>query len=420
MDSATLIGFSGFPTFGGTSYAAGDERHRELTGTRRDVAFAEMIEGDSLIAISFFLLAKLAVQTEFRFSAADANDPESVAIAEDWQAMLTGMSTPWGAVVSDAIYGVGWGYSVHEMTWDSRDGRAWLTGLHQLRQDSRYAWHWTDDGRIPTAFEQMTRSGQHATIPLDKCLHFRAVTTTMDPEGKPLLRSVYEDYRALKTISGNMVIGSTKDATGMVKAEVPFSIFASANDTGAADYTAANSMITTIKRDVSALQRGAREGLVVPSEINPDGSSTGFKISLLQGAGQRAFDHLAMAKYFEGREARGLLTQFLLLGTGKTGSFALSADQTELLGVALGGILDDLCDAFNRQVVAHLCDLSGTPPERRPRMVRGDIDKPNLAAVGALLAAATSGGHLTPTPQTEAHLRRLMGFPALDASDEAL
>ena len=27
---------------------------------------------------------------------------EAVAIAEDWQAMLTGMSTPWGAVVSDA------------------------------------------------------------------------------------------------------------------------------------------------------------------------------------------------------------------------------------------------------------------------------------------------------------------------------
>jgi len=413
------IGYSGFPTFGDRSFAAGDERHRELQGTRRDVAFAEMMEGDSLIAIAFRLMGNLCAQVAYHFQPANAEDPEAVEICAEFQAMWGQMATPWPQVVKEAVKGSAWGWSLHEMTWEARNGAPWLTGLHHIRQDSRQEWYWRDEREV-VAMYQMTRSGQTALIPLSKALHFRDDLASGDPEGTPLLRSVYIDWRNFKVISENMLIGSGKDATGMAVAQVPMATFASANDSAAADHTSAATVLTAIKRDLSALQRGAREGLVVPSEVDESGQPTGFKIGLLQSGGQRQFNHLEIAKYFESRIARGLLVQFLMLGSGKTGSFALSADQTELLGVFLGGLLDGFLGATNQQVVARLCDLQGIPTDKRPKLTRGEIDKADLAKLGAFLQAASSAGMLSPDPKIEDHLRAEAGLPARDVAGEGL
>lgn len=416
----TLIAYSGFPNYGTTSYAAQDERHRELQGTRRDTVFAEMLEGDSLIAVSFGIMANLAAQVPYTFTAADATDPEAVAIAEDFGAMWKALKTPWTDVVKEAIRGAAWGYSLHELVAEMRDGQPVLTDLFHIRQDSRYCWHWGEGGREVVAVEQLTRSGQHATIPMGKILHFVADSSSGDPEGRPLLRPLYKDYRAQNTTTDYAVIGVGKDATGMVVARVPVKLFADSLQPGSAEYTDAAAAVTAITKNVSAMQRGAREGLVFPSSEDEEGRKTGYNIEQLQGGGARQFDHLALIKHFEGRIGRGLLTQFLLLGTDKAGSFALSADQTELLGVALGGLLDSLVDAANQQVVARVADLRGIPAELRPRLTRGALDKPDLAKLGAFIAEMVKGGILTPDAALEAHVRSAAELPAVDAAQEAM
>ena len=206
----------------------------------------------------------------------------------------------------------------------------------------------------------------------------------------------------------------------MVVARVPVKLFADSLQPGSAEYTDAAAAVTAITKNVSAMQRGAREGLVFPSSEDEDGRKTGYNIEQLQGGGARQFDHLALIKHFEGRIGRGLLTQFLLLGTDKAGSFALSADQTELLGVALGGLLDSLVDAANQQVVARVADLRGIPAELRPHLTRGALDKPDLAKLGAFIAEMVKGGILTPDAALEAHVRSAAELPAVDAAQEAM
>lgn len=419
-DLSTLIAYSGFPSYGTTSYAAQDERHRELQGTRRDVTFAEMLEGDSLIAVSFGIMANLAAQVAYTFSASDATNPESVAIAEEFGAMWKAMRTPWTDVAKEQVRGSAWGYSLHEMVVEMRDGQPTLTDLFHIRQDSRYCWHWADGGREVVAVEQLTRSGQHAIIPMSKILHFVADNSSGDPEGRPLLRPLYKDYRAQNTTTDYAVIGVGKDATGMVVARVPVSLFADSLQPGSANYTDAAAAVSAITKSVSAMQRGAREGLVFPAAKDADGKETGYDIAQLQGGGSRQFDHLALIKHFEGRIGRGLLTQFLLLGTDKAGSFALSADQTELLGVALGGLLDSMMDAVNQQVVATIADLRGVPEDMRPLLVRGPLDKPDLAKLGAFIAEMIKAGVLTPDVGLERYARSAAELPATDADDEAM
>lgn len=416
----TLIAYSGFPNYGTTSYAAQDERHRDLQGTRRDTVFAEMLEGDSLIAVSFGIMANLAAQVPYTFTAADATDPEAVAIAEEFGAMWKALKTPWTDVVKEAIRGAAWGYSLHELVAEMRDGQPTLTDLFHIRQDSRYCWHWGEGGREVVAVEQLTRSGQHATIPMGKILHFVADASSGDPEGRPWLRPLYKDYRAQNTTTDYAVIGVGKDATGMVVARVPVKLFADSLQPGSAEYTDAAAAVTAITKNVSAMQRGAREGLVFPSSEDEDGRKTGYNIEQLQGGGARQFDHLALIKHFEGRIGRGLLTQFLLLGTDKAGSFALSADQTELLGVALGGLLDSLVDAANQQVVARIADLRGIPTDLRPRLTRGALDKPDLAKLGGFLGEMIKAGVVTPDAALEAHVRSAAELPAVDAAQEAM
>ena len=420
QDLATLIAYSGFPSYGATSYAAGDERHRELQGTRRDVVFAEMLEGDSLIAVSFGIMANLAAQVAYTFIAADTTDPEAVAIAEEFGAMWKALRTPWTDVVKEQVRGAGWGYSLHEMVVEMVDGQPTLVDLFHIRQDSRYCWHWAEDGRELVAVEQLTRSGQHATVPMGKVLHFRADKSSGDPEGRPMLRPLYPDYRNLKTTTEYTVIGVGKDATGMVVTRVPAKIFTDSLQVGSADYRVATAAIDAIKRDTSAMQRGAREGLVFPAKEDEQGAKTGYDIELLQSGGARQFDHLALIRYFEGRIARGLLTQFLLLGSDKAGSFALSSDQTELLGVVLGGLLDSIVEATNQQVVRLLCDLRGIPEELRPRLTRGPLDKPDLAKLGAFIKDMIGTGAITPGPELEAYLRSAAELPASDANQEAM
>lgn len=419
-DLATLIAYSGFPNYGTTSYAAQDERHRELQGARRDVVFAEMSEGDSLIAVTFNIMANLAAQVRYTFVPADSEDPEAVANAEEFDVMWKGLKTPWLDVVKEQVRGTGWGYSLHEMVVSMVDGQPTLVDLFHIRQDSRYCWHWGEGGREVIAVEQLTRSGQHATIPTSKILHFRADKSSGDPEGRPLLRPLYKDYRALNTVTDYSVIGVGKDATGMVVARVPVKTFTDSLQMGSAEQANAAAAITAITKNTSAMQRGAREGMVFPSKTDEYGKETGYDIQLLHGGGARQFDHLALIRYFEGRIARGLLTQFLLLGSDKAGSFALSSDQTELLGVALGGLLDAMTDAVNEQVVGTICDLKGIPKALRPSLTRGPLDKPDLSKLGTYIKDMIAAGVLTPDARLEEYVRDAGELPPLDATKEAM
>ena len=420
-DLTTLIAFSGFPNYGTTSYAAGDERHRELQGTRRDVVFAEMLEGDSLIAVSFGIMAGIAAQVSYSFTAADDENPEAVAIAEEFNAMWKALKTPWTDVVKEEVRGTGHGFSLHEMVVDMIGGKPTLTDLFHIRQDSRYCWHWDDGGRQVVAVEQLTRSGQHALIPMSKILHFVADKSSGDPEGRPLLRPLYKDYRALCTTTDYTVIGVGKDATGMVVARVPVKTFTDSLMVGSAEYQAANAAITAISKNTSAMQRGAREGMVFPSKTDEYGKETGYDVELLQGGGARQFDHIALIKHFEGRIGRGLLTQFLLLGTaGAGGTYAVSTDQTDLADIVMDGLLDSLVDTTNRVAVKLICDLRGYPEDVRPALTHGPLDKADLAKLGAFISEMIKVGVLTPDPNLEAYARDAAGLPPANATEEAM
>jgi len=401
------LGFSGYPVYGRRSYPGSDEWHRELQGTQADRKFREILDNHGLTSAASRIITTLCQQVRWQISPADKERPAALAAAEmvnrEWSAMRPG----WNQVLAEMLSAIFVGWSWHEIVY-RREGRQlrW-DGMFFCRQDSRLDWMWDDNGRRVVAMEQLTRAGQHAIIPAAKALHFAPDPTTGSPEGRAVLRAVYLDYRDQQQTRESTLIALQKDATGMVLVRVPIDTFTAA----AAGNTDAAAVLTTVKADAAALQRGEREGLIVPSAKDAQGNETGWDVELLRGGGERQIDHVDLIRMFEGRIATTLLMQFLLLGQGQTGSFALSADQTDILGVVLSGVCDGIAATFTEQAISPLCALNGIDAVDVPTLTHGPIDGPDLTALATLLREAIAAGALTPDPELEAHIRDVADLP---------
>jgi hypothetical protein len=403
------IGFSGYPVYGNRSYPGSDEVHRELQGTQADRKYREMLDNHGLIATTQRIISALCQQCRWSIAPSIEDDPTAIAAADFVRLQWQQMSVSWGQVLAEMLSAALLGWSWHETVYKHIEGGLGWDGFYFCRQDTRLTWAWDDNGRHVIAMEQLTKAGQHATISAAKSLHYVADPTTGSPEGRAILRSLYIYYRNLMDTLTDLGIGIRHDATGQVVLQIPIDTFTAA----AGGDAVATATIDAVKKSVATMQRGERSGVVIPSEIDSDGRQTGWKIDMLSGSQRPRVDGLALAEMYEKRIASALLTQFLLLGQSASGSFALSADQTELLGIVLAGWCTDIADCFNQQAIKPLCELNGIDAKYMPKLTHGPIDGPDLSALANLLGTAVKANILTPDPALEEYVRDSAGLPKL-------
>lgn len=407
---------SGFPTFGGRSYAGADEWHRELQGTLADRKYREMLDNHGLIGTAFHLMTCLAQQASWTIAPAEAT-PEAEAVAEEVRVAWKKLETSWHQVLSELLTALPCGWSWHEVVYVGIKGQitGWK-GLYFVRQDTRQDWRWDTAGQEVEALFQLTKSGQTALLPTAKALHFVPDTTTGNPEGRPWLRRLYRDYRDQLQIRTATLVGLQKDATGMGVLTIPADTWVKAAN-GDAE---ASSLVADAKAGVVRLQRGEREGIVLPAGKDGEGNPTGWGIELLKGSGPRQFDHVKLDELCEQRIATTLLVQFLLLGQKKAGSFALSSDQTELLGISIGAVLDTLCETVSVQLFRRFVELRGHDPALAPTLTHGPIEGPDLGALAQLLETAAKTGALEIDQNLKDFVREQAGLPAKTSTSEGL
>ena len=135
---------------------------------------------------------------------------------------------------------------------------------------------------------------------------------------------------------------------------------------------------TSLENMIQQIKRDEREGMIIPSELDTEGKPTGYRFRLLSSGGRRAVDVDGAIKRYESRMAMSVMAEFLLLGMDKVGSFALASTKTAMFSVALGSIIDSICQTFNRFAIARLMTMNGVPPELWPKLAHGDIETPEL------------------------------------------
>ena len=406
------IGTSGLRQFGG--YVL-EEWLTQIQGRRAAWVYREMMDNSPVVGAILFAVDWLSKTVEYRVEGKDAR-------AKFIEECMHDMSQPWPDTISETLSCLPYGWAFHEIVYKRRDG--YKPGSPQLPASSRIGssplpdsartvglpadtsendsspgssqytdgkigwrklpvraqetllrWHFDGYSGI-SAMEQIDWHGGYHVIPIEKALLFRSRPRRSNPEGYSILRTAYTSYFMLKNIQQIEAIGIERDLAGIPVLTPPegVDVFAPGNT---ALLAKAQQLVTGIKRDEDA-------GIVLPT--------AGWILQLISSGGSRQIDTDEVVRRYEQRIATSMLADFILVGQDTVGSYAMVDIKTDLFGVALDGILDSICDIFNRYAIPRLLKLNGMSVENPPKITHGSAGRIALEKVGTFLQSLALAG----------------------------
>ena len=344
-----------------------------LQGRQGIEMYKQMAENDSVVGAILFAVEMLVRQV--RFDVEPASDEErDFRAAKFVEQCMNDMSVSWQDTLSEMLSFLTYGFSYHEIVYKRRLGARngsqssrYSDGLIGWRdfpvraQDSLVRWEYDDGDELIGMVQAAPPDFEERFIPLDKAIHLRTKSRKANPEGV----NIWDD---------------DPDSRALL--------------------SQAEELVRNVRRDNV-------DGVVLPY---------GWKLELMSGGG-RQIDLGAIIERYDRRIAMSVLADFIMLGSNSAGSYALSSDKTELFSLALGTYLDIICDAFNTQAIPRLFDMNRRAfagLKELPKMVHGDVEKPDLDKLGSFIERMTGAGLIKPNARTEKYVRRLAELPEDD------
>ena len=203
-----------------------------------------------------------------------------------------------------------------------------------------------------------------------------------------------------------MAIRIERDTTGTPKIWVPSEVLAG----GTSEAVEARSSFEDIGRNY---KNDEQAFIMLPSDVNENGDRL-YDVELMGSPGNAMIDTLPVIKYYDSAILMSIMADFLMLGQGKTGSFALSSDKTDKFILAIGAWLESIAATINRQIVSKLMEANGVPEEFWPRIKPGDIEKQEVKDTATAIIDGVAAGAITLDAGAENKLRELLGLPVTD------
>jgi len=337
---------------------------------------------------------------------------------------LYDMSDSWDNTLSEILSMLVYGYSFLEIVYKQRggdsddaksksnfeDGKIGWRKWAIRAQETHNNWLFDKDGGIQ-GFEQVDPYGAGINrIPIDKSLLFRTSTTRNNPEGKSLLRTAYRPWYFKRRIEEIEAIGVERDLAGLPIAYVPPE-YLSSNAT--ADQQAVLASITEIVQNV---KRNEQEGIVFPQMFDEQGHKL-FDMVLLSTGGSRQFDTDKIISRYDQRIAMSVLSDFILLGHERVGSFALGASKIDLWTMAVDAICKSIAETINQHAIPRLLKLNGMTLGKTPELKFSEVSHVDLTEIADFVSKLTAAGAITPNEETENYLRGLAGLPIAEATE---
>lgn len=417
-DVTISIGSTGLKRDGGYVSEEWLPQLRGINGVR---IYTEMRDNDSITGALIYVIKSLISQTKFHAVAANKTNPRAAEAAEFLESCIADMDHTWQDFMSEVCSMLPFGWAYFEKVFKYRngmgqpgalksrhdDGKLGWKKISLRAQDSLLKWEIDAEGDILGMWQQTYPDFSEAFLPIAKCLLFRTSAEKNSPEGRSILRNAYRAWHFLKRVQELEAIGIERELCGLPVLECPVEIM---NKNASGDQQALKSELAQLLQQI---RRDQREGVLIPSELSRDGKPTGYKLRLLSTGGKRQIDVNTTIKRYESRIAMTVLAEFLMLGQDAHGSFALASSKTDVFAVALGALIDNITETFNRHAVAQLMELNGYEPEVWPKLCHGDIESPSLDELGTYIDKLGGKNFLRPTNETEAYLREQAGLPAI-------
>lgn len=403
-----------------------EELHPRLQGKIAARTFSEMALNDDIVGAALYAIEGFLRRVDWVVVPAD----ESAGAKEQadfLRSCMHDMDAPWSDFISDVLSMLVYGYSLHEIVykyrrgidqtnprWRSKhdDGRVGWRNLSCRAQESIEKWDIDPStGEILGACQQPPPNYAERYLPMNRCVLFRTKSYKNNPEGVSILRRAYRAWYFKKRIQEIEAIGIARDLNGIPVFEVPAQFMT------AAATPAQRALIGQFKNLVSLIARDQLEGLVIPAETDSEGKPTGYKFRLASSSGQKQVPADPVIRRYDSRIAMSLASEFLMLGTEKTGSFALAAEKSSTFVKSLEWYCGVIRDQLNNVCVARLMQANAVPPEQWPSIQYGELDTPDLQRLGLYLSQIAGAGLITPTPELEVQLREMADLTAPNGTE---
>ncbi len=328
-----------------------DEFLPKLRGLNATRTFREMKDNDPTIGAILMAFEMLLRAAEFRVDAANES-PEAEEAKLFVEQCFEDMEGTVDDFLAEVLTFLPFGFSVFEVVYKTRAGRkSEDPARYSQFDDGRYGIRklapraqWTIDRFLTDENGTITGVRQSALslklgsvdIPASKMLHFRTSTVNNDPSGRSILRNAFTSYHYASHIQMVEAIAVEREMNGIPVGKIPSEYLGESASAAQQGFTNA---FKKILRDVKFNDQGF---ILIPSDVyeNDDGTKTSIpmvEFDLVTAKGTRAIPTGEVILRHQQNIARSVLADFLMLGGGDTGSFALSKSKTDLFLAAASG-----------------------------------------------------------------------------------
>lgn len=350
----------------------------QLRGRKAAAVYQEMSWNDATIGAILYAVEQLVRQVEWTVES--DNDTTRDFLDDN----IAGLEHSWDDFIAAALSEIVYGWSMFETVYRLDAGRIWWAKFGFRAQSSLHEWILSETGELE-AFVQIATTGGNVVIPAEKLIHFRTSTGYGTPEGQSWLRRAYRAWHMKKYAEDQTAIGIARDLNGVPLARVPGETLAAGP--GDDEYD-------TVRRIVTGLKVDEQQGVMFPSDRDPDNGEYLFDLELLSTSGRPKTDPLAFIRSQSQDIASVMLAQFIGLGRDTVGSRALAEPQQELFQTALEALLDSLEEQFHRQATERLLELNGLESGRVVHGALRDVDLDGIS--NFILRVAQAGGDFFP------------------------
>lgn len=403
------VGSTGLRRSGGTIT---EEFLGALQGTKGFKTYREMRDNDPVIGAMMYAIEMVITRLEWRV---DGEDERTRVFVEE---CLNDMSDSWDATLQNILSMLVYGWSYHEIVYKIRGGLTDDPKTHSNHKDHRIGWRkwpvraqetlqsWMIDerGGIQGLVQTDPSGGGTNRIPIEKSLLFRTTTNRNNPEGYSLLRNAYRPWYFKRRIEEIEAIGIERDLAGLPMAYVPPEYLLNTAT------PAQKAVLQSVTEIVQNVKRNEQEGIVFPAAYDENNNRV-FDLTLLSASGSRQFDTGAIIQRYDTRIALTLLSDFLLLGSDRVGSFALGTAKVDLWTLAVDSIAKSVAEVINQFAVPRLLRLNSMRTDKMPYLTYGQVSSIELGDVADYINKLAAVGILIPDKTLEQHLRSLADLP---------
>lgn len=406
------LGVSGLRRYGPYIY---EEFLPELRWPGAGKVYQEMADNDAVIGAIMYLAEMLIRGCTWEVRACGDSEVDHEA-AKFLRECMNDMDMSWANTICEILSMLTYGFSFHEIVYKVRrgpeetsskyrsrysDGRIGWRRLPSRAQTSLAEWEFDEEGDVKAFVQRCEPDFKTVRIPMSKGLLFRTRISKDNPEGKSLLRNAYRAWFFKKHFEEIEGIGIERDLAGFPVLTAP---------EGLDLWNEEDPRMVKMKADaeslVASVRRDSEEGILLPH---------GWELKLLTSGSSRQISIGETIERYDNRIAITMLSDIILIGNNRTGSFALADTKQSLLAAALQAQVSNIADVFNAFAVPRLFALNSFPGlTALPEIVPSGIQTPSMQEVALMLRAM--GLSIAKDKELLSYLWHILGFPSM--SDE--